>query len=67
MLEFIIKEPPQSDETDQERGHSIPFHSDMVFRLNKQHINAKFFRSEAQEQLEASRALGSIDQVASSP
>ena len=66
MLDFIIKEP-QADETDQDRGHSIPFHSDMVFSFGKAHINGKFFRSEAQDRLLASQALGSVDQKASNP
>ena len=50
MLEFIIKEP-QANEADQVRGHSIPFHSDMVFQFGKEHINGTFFRSEAQDRL----------------
>ena len=49
MLEFIIKEPAEGANKD--LGHSIPFHSDMIFQFNKEHINAKFFKSEAQERL----------------
>ena len=66
MLEFIIKEP-QANEADQDRGHSIPFHSDMVFQFGKEHINGTFFRSEAQDRLLQSQALGSVDQKASNP
>ena len=45
MLLFIIEEP--LPDADHDRGHSIPFHSDMIFQFNKEHINAKFFKSEA--------------------
>ena len=46
MLDFITKEP--AADADKERGHAIPFHSDMIFQLNKSVINAKFFLNEAQ-------------------
>lgn len=49
MLEFITVEP--ASDAEQERGHSIPFHSDMIFQYNKAVINAKFFQSETQEAL----------------
>jgi len=45
MLKFITEEPPS--DADQDRGHAIPFHSDMIFQYNKTSINAKFFQSEA--------------------
>ena len=41
MLKFIIKEP--EGDADKARAHTIPFHSDMLFQLNKTAINAKFF------------------------
>ena len=43
MLQFIMEEPPSN--ADKERGHAIPFHSDMIFQYNKTAINAKFFQS----------------------
>ena len=47
MLEFIIREPPPIDNNsdDKNRGHAIPFHTDMIFQYNKKAINAKFFLS----------------------
>ena len=47
MLEFITTEP-ENDAT-KERGKTIPFHSDMIFRYNKKPINAIFFQDESQD------------------
>ena len=47
MLEFITMEP-ENDAT-KERGKTIPFHSDMIFRYNKKPINAIFFQDESQD------------------
>ena len=45
MLKFITEEP--AADASKDRGHSVPFFSDMVFSYNKAVINAKFFRSGA--------------------
>ena len=76
MLEFIIKEPPQDTSDDKNRGHTIPFHSDMIFQYNKKAINAKFFLSaealeaqqakSAKERLDAKKNGGDFDQDESS-
>lgn len=58
MLEFITREPSDSD-ANQERGHAIPFHSDMIFQYNKKAINAKFFQSA--EALETPNCAGSVN------
>ena len=47
MLEFITTEPENA--ATQERGKTIPFHSDMIFRYNKKPINAIFFQDESQD------------------
>lgn len=47
MLSYIIEEP--GEESSHERGHSIPFFSDMAFSYNRISINNLFFRSEAQD------------------
>ena len=49
MLEFITSEP-ESD-ADKERGHAIPFHSDMIFQFNKAAINDQFFKTETMKEL----------------
>ena len=48
MLEMITQEP--SEDADRERGHSMPFHSDMIFQLNKTSINARFFKCDQGDQ-----------------
>ena len=47
MIEFITVEPPQ--DADKDRGHSIPFHSDMIFQFNKCVINYKFFNNDSSD------------------
>ena len=48
MIEFITAEPPQ--DADRDRGHSIPFHSDMILQFNKAVINAKFFYPDSDDE-----------------
>ena len=45
MLHYISVEPVA--DADHNRGHVMPFHSDMIFQYNKSNINAAFFQSEA--------------------
>ena len=54
MLQFITTEP--DNDATKERGKTIPFHSDMIFRYNKKPINAIFFQDESQDA--RSTALG---------
>jgi len=61
MLKFITEEP--AADASKDRGHSVPFFSDMVFSYNKAVINAKFFRSGAQERDASTQK--SLDKLAS--
>ena len=47
MLTMIMNEPP--DDCDKDRGHTMPFHTDMIFQMNKSVINARFFTGEVSE------------------
>ena len=49
MLRLITDEP--AGDAGQDRGHSMPFYSDMIFQYNKRAINEKFFCSESEEGL----------------
>jgi len=48
MLSYILEEP--GADSGQDRGHSIPFFSDMVFSFNKAVINDLFFSPEVEDQ-----------------
>lgn len=63
MLSFIIEEPDA--DAGQDRGHSMPFYSDMIFSFNKGAINSKFFRSEAQDLALKGEAQGSVEKKTS--
>ena len=41
MLTFIMEEPDA--DAGKDRGHTMPFHSDMIFQMNKTVINDFFF------------------------
>ena len=41
MIKFITEEP--KNDASKELGHTIPFHSDMIFQYNKAAINIQFF------------------------
>ena len=47
MLSMITEEP--ASDASRDRGHAMPFHTDMIFGFNKACINAKFFQSESQD------------------
>ena len=46
MLSYVTVEPEIDTE---DRGHKIPFFSDMLFSYNKRSINDLFFRSQAED------------------
>ena len=46
MLSYVTVEPEIDTE---DRGHKIPFLSDMLFSYNKRSINDLFFRSQAED------------------
>ena len=61
MLTMITEEP--ASDASRDRGHAMPFHTDMIFGFNKACINAKFFQPEKQD--EDDRLKGSIEKKTS--
>lgn len=64
MLQFITAEA--TSDADQQRGHTIPFHTDQIFQFNKAVINEKFFSSEEEDDGLKINIM-SVDQRTSSP